>query len=146
MTTVSYDTRDVLSCLKALQAVDVDLRKQANSQLREAAADVASLLVGELQQAAASAPTPQARLVASTAKVKSDRIPAVQVGGRSRVGHRRTAAGVLLWGSEHGGRHFPPGPGGPYWLEPTVRKVQEGPAADRYRAAVFAILKEHGLV
>jgi hypothetical protein len=143
---VSIDTRDVLPLLKALNGVERELRANANRRLREAAAVSARALIVDLQAAAAQSPTPQAVLVARAARVSSDRVPAVKLGGSRRVGHRRTPAGALLWGSERGGPRFVAGAGGNYWIDPTVRRFQRSGAVDAYRAAVVGILADAGVI
>lgn len=145
-TALTYDMRDVLKVLEALRGVEADLRRQTNTELRAAAGRCATGLVGELRSAGAASATPQGRLVAQTVRIKSDRLPAVQLGGRARVGSRGTSAGVLVWGSERGGRNFPPGPGGPYWIDPTVRRFEQGRAPDEYRRAVTSILSRRGVL
>jgi hypothetical protein len=143
--TISYDTRDIVGLLKNLRGVQDDLRKNDNKRLREAAAVCAVELVADLKASARG--TPQAGLVASTARVKSDRIPAVSIGGNKRVGHRGTAAGVLVWGSERGGRNFAaPHNSGGYWIEPTTRRFQDGPAARTYLTAVYEVLRDRGVL
>lgn len=144
---VAIDTRDVLPLLKALQGVSAELRKNANRRLREAAGECSRGLIVELQAAAARSQTPQAAIVAASLRVSSDRVPTVMVGGRRRVGSRRTPAGVLVWGSERGGRNFTAPQGGAgYWISPTVDRYARGPAVDRYRAAVASILKDAGVL
>jgi hypothetical protein len=145
-THTSIDTRDVLPLLKGLNEVNRELRANANKRLRAAAGECARGLVTELQAAASRSPTPQAALVARTAKVSSDRVPAVKLGGTRRVGHRGTPAGALLWGSEHGGARFVAASGGAYWIDPTVRAYQSSRASDAYRAAVHGILSDAGVL
>ena len=144
--TISVDTRDVLPLLKALQGVEAELRSNANRRLRSAAGECARELITELQAAAGRSPTPQAALVARVAKVSSDRVPAVKLGGSRRVGHRRTPAGRLLWGSERGGAKFAASPGGSYWINPTVERFSSSRAADTYRAAVLGVLSDAGVL
>ena len=123
-----------------LRGVEKSLRSNASAELRDAAGKTAERLVGELQSGARG--TPQARLVASTAKVKRDRVPAVQIGGTRRVGHRGTVVGENLWGSERGGRNFAaPKNAAGYWIDPTVERFREGGAVDVYLQAVGKILR-----
>lgn len=143
----AIDTRDVIPLLKALQGVSKELRVASNRRLREAAATCARGLVVDLRSAADHSQTPQAALVARTLRVKGDRIPVVTVGGSRRVGSRRTPAGRLVWGSEHGGRNFaaPPNDSG-YWIAPTVDRYARGSAVDTYRAAVASVLRDAGVL
>jgi hypothetical protein len=67
-------------------------------------------------------------LVASTLRVRSDRVPAILAGGAKRVGHRKHPAGALLFGAEFGGRRtrktmqFLPHKGRTgYFIFPTLR-------------------------
>jgi hypothetical protein len=143
---VTVDTSDVLPLLKALNGVSAELRQNANKRLRAAAGDCARGLLPELQASAARSATPQARLVASTARVSSDRIPVVQLGGSRRVGRNKTPAGRLAWGSERGGRNFAAAPGGNYWIGPAVDAYAQGRAPDVYRAAVAGILADAGVL
>jgi len=144
--TLTYDMDEVMGLLKELRGVQVDLRRQTNRELRQAAGECAQGLIPELHAHAASSPTPQARIVAGSAKVKSDRLPTVVVGGARRVGSRGTQAGAIVWGSERGGRNFVAGSGGQYWITPAVKAFQEGPAGGIYMQAVGRIFIGHGIV
>lgn len=138
----AIDTSELIPLFKALQAVDAELRRNTNKRLRQAAGECARGLVGELRRAAAGASTPQAAIVARTVGVASDRVPAVKIGGPRAVGHRKTPAGAILWGSEHGGRTFGAAAGGSYWIAPTVTTYNAGPAAGVYLRAVVGILSD----
>lgn len=142
---VTVDTRDVLPLLSALKGVDKELRQNSNKRLRAAAGDCARGLIPALQASAASSATPQARLIASTARVSSDRVPVLTVGGTRRVGRNKTPAGRLAWGSERGGRNFAAAPGGNYWIKPAVDAYAPR-AVDTYRAAVAGILSDAGVL
>jgi hypothetical protein len=142
----TIDTSDVLPLLAALKSVDKELRVNTNRRLRQAAGDASRGLVPLLRAAGASSPTPQAALVARTVRIRSDRIPAVQLGGSRGVGHRRTPAGRLVWGSEGGGRNFAAASGGSYWIAPTVDRYARAGALEPYRAAVAAILHDAGVL
>jgi len=143
---LTYDMDEVMELLKELRGVQTDLRRQTNRELRAAAGECAQGLVPALHAHAANSPTPQARIVAESAKVKSDRLPVVTVGGSRRVGHRGTQAGVLVWGSERGGHNFVAGAGGEYWITPAVQDFQDGPAGGIYMRAVGRIFLDHGIV
>lgn len=140
--TTTIDTSDVLPLLAALRGVDAELRRNTNRRLRQAAGDASRGLVPILRGAGAGAATPQAAIVARTVRVKSDRLPAVQVGGSRRVGRRRTPAGLLVWGSEGGGRNFAAPRGGSYWIAPTVDDYARRGALEAYRRAVAQILSD----
>lgn len=143
MTTLTtIDASELFPLMKALQGVDAELRRNANKRLRQAAGECARGLVGELRRAASSSPTPQAALVGRTVAVSSDRVPAVKIGGTRAVGHRKTPAGRLLWGSERGGRTFAAAAGGSYWIDPTVKAYNAGPAPAVYLSAVVGILAD----
>lgn len=144
-TTITYDTSEVFDLLKRLNAVSTDLRRTANGRLREAAGLAARELVSELQSGAGG--TPQAGIVASSARVKSDRVPAVSIGGSRRVGSRGTPAGEILWGSERGGRNFAaPHNGAGYWIDPAVKRFRASGAVDIYTAAVVDVLQANGVL
>lgn len=139
---MTIDADALIPLFRALNQVDAELRRNTNRRLRAAAGECARGLVGELRRAASSSPTPQAVLVGRTVAVSSDRVPAVKIGGPRQVGHRRTPAGRLLWGSEHGGRTFVASPGGAYWIAPTVETYNRGPAPAIYLRAVASILSD----
>jgi hypothetical protein len=138
----TIDTSDVLPLLEALRGVDVELRRNTNRRLRQAAGDASRGLVPILRGAGAAATTPQAALVARTVRVRSDRLPAVQLGGSRRVGRRGTPAGRLVWGSEGGGRNFAAPSGGSYWIAPTVDDYARRGALEVYQRAVAQILHD----
>ena len=83
-----------------------ELPKQATDKLRDAAGQIASDLLPAVRSAARSDRSPQAALVASTAKVRRDRIPVLVAGGTKRLGVNRAPAYKLLFGSEFGSDHF----------------------------------------
>ncbi len=143
--TISYDTSDVTAVIGQLRGVSKSLRTNASGELRDAAGTTAEGLVAALQSGAGG--TPQAGLVAGTAKVKRDRVPAVQIGGTQRVGHRGTVVAKIFWGSERGGRNFaaPKNPSG-YWIDPTVKRFRESRAVDAYLQAVGSILRRAGVI
>lgn len=142
----------MMETLKAFRALDADLRRTANGELREAAAKTATELVVGLQAAASSSGVPVAPRVARSIRVKSDRLPVVSIGGAMKVGTgKRGNAGALVWGSEQGPKSDPnrfgvaPNPAG-YWIAPAVQRFTEGPALDNFRRAVAAIMRKYGLL
>ena len=145
-TGVTCDTSGLVPLLKGLGSVEKSLRDESNVRLRNAAGVAAGELQRQLVQSAGSSPTPQAALVASTARVRRDRLVSVAIGGAKRVGSRGTAAGALLWGSEHGGRNFTQPSGGSYWIEPAVRRYSAGGAERVYLSAVNQILRDAGVL
>jgi hypothetical protein len=146
MPTVRVETPGLFETLKATQGLEADLRRTANGELRAIARTCAGELATELKQAAASSPTPQARLMAPTIRVKSDRIPVVSIGGSRRVGRHKTPAARLVWGSESGGRNFRAPAGGSYWIKPTVERFASSGALKSYRRGVYDILRKWRLV
>jgi hypothetical protein len=154
---VYADTSDVQVLFKALSQVNTELRKNTNAQLRLAARECADQLALLLRANFAGAPAPQTQLVELSVKVKSDRVPVVQVGGKKKVGRAyksrkggtvRAPAGQLLWGVEYGdkaGRFAPRNPDG-YWIKPTVKAFSEGPAIGKYKKAVINILPDAGVL
>lgn len=143
---ITVSAEGVTETLKAFQALEADLaRPAANAQLREAAGESADGLQGELVRSARSSGVPVAGRVASTIRVKRDRIPAVEIGGSAPVGRYGAPASELLWGSEHGGHNFGVGRGPGYWIAPAVKRYGEGPALAIYRRAVADLIHDSGL-
>lgn len=132
--------------LKAFQGLERDIRRQANGELRRAASQCALGLVSELRASAAGSGVPVAPRVASSAKVKNDRMPSVSVGGSRRVGRRGASASRLMWGSEHGGHNFAAGPSGGYWIKPAVDRFKSNRAVTAYKTAVAEIMRRYGLL
>jgi hypothetical protein len=155
--TVYVDDSDVQQLLRALGKVNADLRKDTNAQLRVAAKECANELAMLLKVNFAGAPAPQTKLVELSVRVKSDRTPVVQVGGKKKVGRAyksrkggtvRAPAGQLLWGVEYGdhkGRFAPRNADG-YWIKPTVKKFAETGAIANYKKAVYQILRDAGVL
>jgi hypothetical protein len=143
---ITYDGRDLIPLLKGLGQVEKSLRDQSNVRLRNAAGSAATALSSQLRQSAGSSPTPQARIVAETIKVRRDRLVSVVIGGTARVGSRGTPAGAILWGSEHGGVNFTQPHGGDYWIQPAVAAYAAGGAQGVYLAAVNEILRDAGVL
>jgi hypothetical protein len=140
---LSLEVDGLTETLKAVQGLDRDLeRPAANKQLRGAAGDCARGLSVALVSAASASGVPVAPKVATSIRVKSDRLPSVSIGSGKLA--------PLLWGSEQGPKSEPnrfavePNLGG-YWITPTVHRFGEGPALDLYRRAVFEILHGYGL-
>lgn len=152
--------------LAALRTLPPDL----SAELREVSQRASRITAGALKRAAASSPTPQARLVALSITTPRDRLPAVKIGGTKRVGRvyrsrsdrlksgkgraTRAMAGALLWGSENGsdtgtdragrhkGRRFVAGHNATgYWIGPTVRRVTPRVFAAWERAATAVVRK-----
>jgi hypothetical protein len=139
----------LMETLKAVRGVEAELRPGVNGEIRQAAERSAGELVVELQSSAASSGVPVAPRVASSAKVKRDRIPTVYIGGGKRVGRRGAPAGVLAWGSEQGPKghvnHFGVPAGSGYWIAPAVARA--GPrAVETFRRALADIYRKHGLM
>ena len=139
--------------IKAVNGLERELeRPAANKELRQAARSCATILAGQLARAAAASGVPVAPRVASSIRVKSDRLPVVQIGGAKKVGTgKRAAAAALVWGSEQGPKSDPnrfavaPNPAG-YWIAPTVARFQSDQAIELYRRSVYEVLHDAGLV
>ena len=154
---VHVDDSDVQQLFRALGKVNADLRKDTNAQLRVAAKECATELAMLLKVNYAGAPAPQTQLVAVSVKVKSDRTPVVQIGGKKKVGRAyksrkggtvRAPAGQLLWGVEYGdnkGRFAARNAAG-YWIKPTVKQFAETGAIANYKKAVYQILTDAGVL
>jgi hypothetical protein len=140
------EAEGLVETLQAFKGLEADLRREANGELRKAAGLAASRLVSELQGAAAASGVPVAPRVASSAKVKSDRLPSVAIGGGRRVGRRGAPASALVWGSEHGGHNFAVGRGSGYWIKPAVDRFGQGEAMQIFKRSLVAIMQRWGLL
>lgn len=124
--TVTVSIPDVRKILKAFR----DLPKEASAELRKASGEIAKHIAEVSKSYARTDRAPQSRLLEPTIKVISDRVPAVQAGGSSRIGSRRTQAYNLLFGAEFGSdqhdqfRRAWNGKNG-YWFFPSVEKEQD---------------------
>lgn len=143
---LTVQTTGVEETLRAVQGLERDLRKEANSEIRRAAKESAGMLVVALKAAAASSGVPVAPRVARSIKVVSDRFPTVSIGGSKRVGVRGAPASALVHGSERGGLHFGVSESaGGYWITPTVRRFEESVAVPQFKRALFEITRRYGL-
>ena len=148
----SVELEGLTDTLRAFSGLESDLRKEANSELRTAAGECAADLARALKIAASASGVPVAPRVAGSIRVKRDRIPVVQIGGRTKVGTgKRGNAGALVWGSERGPASDPnrfavaPSSSG-YWIAPTVAAFSEGPALTTYKRAVVDIMRKWKLL
>lgn len=139
------DTSDIKPLLRGLGEVEKSLRDEANVRLKNAAGKAAEQLAAALKQSAASSQTPQARIVAASIQVRRARTVSLAIGGSTAVGSRGTAAGAIVWGSEHGGTNFDAPRGGSYWIRPAVARYAAGGAEGEYLAAVNEILHDAGV-
>jgi len=133
--------------------------KESQNRVRDAAQPLSARLAGQLMQAADSAPTPQARLVALSIKTPRDRLIRVDIGGTKKVGRKyggvasksgkgskvkmdSAPAGALLWGSEHGSNSGTDRAGRAYTNRFKVGASQRGywitPTVDDYAPIVAA--------
>lgn len=147
---LAVHTEGIEETLASLRGIDAALRREANSEIRQAAKIAAEGLAVALRAAASSSGVPVAPLVARTIKVKSDRFPTVSIGGATKVGRRGAPASALLWGSEHGPKgdpnHFAVSPNaGGYWIAPTVQAFEASRAVPIFKRALFDIVKRYGL-
>jgi len=137
----------LVETLRAFQGLEADLRREANAEVRAAGREAALAFAAELRAAAAGSGVPVAARVASSITVKSDRLPAVRIGGPKRVGRRGAPAAALVWGSEHGGHNFAAASSGAgYWITPTAKRFEGSTALTIYRRAVFETMHRYGLV
>lgn len=79
------------------------LPKEASDDLRDGSLKLSRTLARKVR-AAGRADSHQAAAVAPTVKAVRDRIPAITVGGNTRVTANRATASSLLFGSEFGAR------------------------------------------
>lgn len=106
-----------------------------SANMRAAVRESGDGLARALVAAAASSPTPQAKLVAQTIHVTQTTTADVKLGGGQAVGSRGTPARELVEGSEHGGHNFSaPVNAAGYWIAPTIRRYQDGEAAKPIQA------------
>ena len=139
---ITIDTSGVEPLRRGLDGAQKALAADHAGRLGAAANRGADGLVVALRSAAQSAATPQARIVAESLDVQRGGDVGVMIGGARPVGRRGTSAGVLLWGSEHGGRNFDAPAGGAYWIAPTADQYAAGTAERLYLDAVTAILHD----
>jgi len=132
--------------LAAFRGLTADMRPIANRELRGAGRECSTVLVGNLRTAAAGSGVPVAPNVARSARVKSDRLPSVTIGGTTKVGRYGAIAAKLMWGSEHGGHNFAAGPSAGYWIAPTVARFKDSQALVIYKKAVYQIMRKWKLI
>jgi hypothetical protein len=146
---LSIEMEGIFETLKAVRSVSADLRPDVNGELRDAAERSAGELVVELVASAHASGVPVAPRVASSARVKRDRVPVVSIGGGARVGARGAPAGLLVWGSEQGPKgtvnHWGVPASSGYWIAPAVERYSRK-ALDSFRRAVYEIFRRYGLV
>jgi hypothetical protein len=124
--TVTVSIPDLRKMLKAFK----DLPKEASAELRKASGEIAKHLAEVSKSYARTDAAPQSRLLEPTIKVINDRVPAVQAGGSTRVGSRRTQAFNLLFGAEFGSNQYLQfhrawnGKHG-FWFFPSVEKEED---------------------
>jgi hypothetical protein len=83
-----------------------NLPKDATAELRTASGVIAGFMANAVRSSGLASSTRSA-LLTGTVKVARDRVPAVQVGGSSALGSRRTPAWKMLFGDEFGAKTFP---------------------------------------
>lgn len=83
-----------------------DLPKDASAELRDEAGKIASDMVDWIRSAAL-VDSPQSAALAPTVRVTRDRVPAVTVGGTTRITSSRKPAYAILFGANFGARTFP---------------------------------------
>lgn len=150
MASAGVEVDGLVETLSAFKALEADLRKEANSELRVAARQCATVLAGQLARAAAGSGVPVAPRVARSIKVKSDRIPVVMIGGGMKVGARGASAAKLVWGSEQGPKgatnHWGVPPSAGYWIAPTVQAFQGDESVAIFKRAIVDLQRRHGLI
>jgi hypothetical protein len=140
--TITLEIEGVRETLAAFR----ELPKQATDKLRDAAGEIADELVPAVRGAARSDRSPQSALVASTVKVRRDRVPVLVAGGAKRLGVNRAPAYKLLFGSEFGsdrlGQFHKPHQGQEgSWFFPVV-EAEAARIAAGWNAAADAIIRE----
>lgn len=123
------------------------LPKEASAELRDRSKNLAQALVGPIKQAAQSDPSPQAALFAPTVRVRRDRVPAITVGGKKRVGRRKVPVFRVLFGAEFGSnqyrqfgkRHVGNSPEGPVF---SIIERERGRIAKAWQEAADEIIEK----
>jgi hypothetical protein len=141
---ITVDTSELKRPQAALRSVESSLADPLSPTLRQGGSTTAEGLLRLLRVSAQSSPTPQARLVAASAIVRSGGEIGVELGGGQAVGHRDTPAGELLWGSERGGPNFVAPHGGHYWIQPAVGQAEKA-GEEAYASSIERLLKAAGL-
>lgn len=150
------------------------LPKETQNLIRDHAQGMSKRLQGQLFMFSQTAPTPQAKLVASSMTTPRDRLIRVDIGGTKKVGRKyggetsksgkgkkvrqnSAPAGALLWGSEYGshqgvdssGRKYTSRFVAPmnkmgYWINPAV-DFYTPVVAKEYSNMVTQVVEELGL-
>jgi len=105
---------DVRGALRALRGIS----KDASKELRRASVEIVDREVPRIH-AAAALHGRQARAAARSVRARSDRVPAIAVGGRKRVTSSRNGyAGSIFFGSDAGSVQYKqfPSPNKSYWF------------------------------
>jgi len=143
---LTVDAHGLDPLLRGIEQLERSLEDEANTRLQAAAGKAGAQLLSVLRQSAASSPTPQARIVAESLRLRRDRTVSLELGGSVGVGSRGTAAGAILWGSEHGGANFGASSGGSYWIGPAVDRYAASGADGPYLEAANGLLRDSGLL
>jgi hypothetical protein len=126
-----------------------DLPADASAELRDEAGKIAADMVGWISSAARG-DSRQAALVAGTAKVLRDRVPAVSIGGASKVGtgtgRNRGRAYQILFGANFGARTYPQfrswaGKGNDYFIFRNI-EAHEREIENRYLDAADRVISK----
>lgn len=137
--TIAVQITGLHETLTALRGVP----KEANAELRDAAGRLAEDMLGWVRREARG--NPQATAVAATAKVARDRLPAIQLGGTTRITSTRAPAWKILFGANFGARRFHQfrpwaGRGRDYFVWRAV-EAHAVEIADRWLAAADGIIR-----
>jgi hypothetical protein len=126
-----------------------ELPADASAEIRDEAGKIAGSMVGWVA-AGARAESRTAARVAGTAKVLRDRVPAMSIGGASKVGtgtgRRKGKAYQLLFGANFGARTFPQfrawaGRGNDYFVFTQI-EAHEREIEDRYLDAADRVIRK----
>jgi hypothetical protein len=144
---ISVEIDGLGECLRAFNGLEKDLRKNANSELRNASKQIARGIPPMLGGSGA----PQEAAVIAAAGPKSDRYVVVAVPARKPAlsGARKTRAALakrIGWAIE-GGSLYPPfhHPKAGAMIERHIPRI-EAYAVPRYKQALAGILRKHGLL
>lgn len=139
--TVHIDgVRETLAKLK-------EMPKEASDALREASMRIAGPLADSARRAF-TAGGYQGPLVASTVRVKRDRVPVITAGGSTRVGRNKKPVYKVLFGTEFGANflkqfHHPHLGREGYYFFPTVER-EDGRISVEWNKAADEVMRDFG--
>lgn len=144
---IEVDAHDYRGLIYAMNRMDRNAQNQLRTDVAAISRWSAAGIAGNYQ----ADPYPnQAAIVAQSVRAKRDRMPFVEIGGRTPTTYNGTPAGTLLMGNEfgalrgfqQGGRRFPFPSGRKargflgYWIYPALKAMQPE-ITHRWKRAVY---------